>query len=190
MTFLENKKIFLSLVDEYALDNKLLTEDDDIPSKVALLYAPAYQELADHRTTSKLKTIDVVATGEGYSENTLPKCKQIKNVTVLDENNAKIAGDYYFLGDTKIFLSNSITAKYIIEYIPFLELITEETEDEFELEIDQDLQGILPYLVASDLLKTDPSANYQAFEQVLNRKLQKVLGSKRGISVNITEGEF
>lgn len=191
MTYLENKKIFLSLVDEYAPDSKFFTEDDDIPSKVAWLYAPAYQEMADEKTSLKLKTIEVTETnGEmGYEEYSLPKCKQIKSVVVLDENNNKITGDFYYLGE-KIYISNATTAKYVIEYVPFLTLISEETEDDFELEIDQDLQAILPYIVASDLLKTDPSANYQAFEQVLNRKLQKLNTSKKGISVNIAEGEF
>lgn len=191
MTFLENKKIFLSLVDEYAPDNQYFTEDDDIPSKVAWLYAPAYQELADEKTSLKMKTIEVTATtgNIGYEEFSLPKCKQVKKVVALDENNNKISADYYFLGE-KIFISNSKTAKYIIEYIPFLTLIDAETEDDFELEIDQDLQAILPYIVAADLLKTDPSANYKAFEQVLNRKLQRFNSNKKGISVNITEGEL
>lgn len=191
MTYLENKKIFLSLVDEYAPDSKFLTEDDDIPIKVAKLYAPAYQELADEKTPLKLKMIEVTASvgATGYDAYSLPKCKQIKSVVALDENNNKITGDYFYLGE-KIYIGNGKTAKYVIEYIPFLTLIDEETEDDFELEIDQDLQAILPYMVAADLLKTDPSANYQAFEQVLNRKLQKLNRSKKGISVNITEGEF
>ena len=72
MTFLENKKIFLSLVDEYAPDNELLTEDDDIPIKVAWLYAPAYEELASRDNTLKTKEISIETSGEGYTEYSMP----------------------------------------------------------------------------------------------------------------------
>ena len=190
MTLLENIKIFLSLVDEYAPDNQLLTEDDDIPTKVKWLYNPAYQEMADWKTNTITTTITVTASGQGYSEHQLPNCKQIKKIICLDENNRKINGDYFYKTDTIIYISNEITGKYVIEYVPFLTVITENTVDGFELEIPQDLQGILPYIVASDLLKTDPSANWQAFEKVLQRKLQNLNTSRKGISVTITEGEL
>lgn len=190
MTLIENIKVFLALVDEYAPDNQFLTEDDDIPSKVRLLYNPAYQELADWKTDSKMKKIEVVASGSGYTEYSLPDCKQIKKIMCVDENNNQISGDYYNTTDTKIMISNSITATYMIEYTPYLEMITESTPDNFDLEISQDLQAILPYIVASDLLKTDPSANWQAFDKVLQRKLKNLNLSKKGISVNITEGEL
>ena len=61
----------------------------------------------------------------------------------------------------------------MIEYVPYLSVITDDTEDEFELEIDQDLQMILPYKVASDLFKTDPGEDWTAFEKEYQRRLQK-----------------
>ena len=69
-------------------------------------------------------------------------------------------------------------------------VINDETEDEFELEIDQDAQMFLPYLVANDYLKTDPSANYTAFFKEFQRKLQDFDTRKKGIMVQITEGEL
>ena len=115
--------------------------------------------------------------------------KDIQSILCLIENNNKISADYYTLGK-KIYVSNSAVGRYIIEYTPFFQVITDQTPDDFELEISQDLQGVLPYLVASDLLKTDPSANWQAFEKVLQRKLESLNTAKKGISVNITEGEI
>ena len=192
MTLLENKKMFLALVDEYAPDNTELTEDDDIPVKYKNLYGVAYQRLADMKTTLKTKNYSITATTgtTGYEEYSLPEYKQLKNVYVLDENNNKISGDYYFLGDKKIMISNSKTATYVVEYVPWLEIITEDTDDDFELEIDQDLQTVLPYIVAADLLKTDPSANYVAFEKEYMSMMQNITTSKKGISINITEGEL
>ena len=56
MTYGENKKIFFSLIDEYAPNTEFFTEDEDARTKCANLYAPAYQELADFRTRRKLQT--------------------------------------------------------------------------------------------------------------------------------------
>ena len=186
MTFKENKKIFLSLVDEYAPNIELLTEDEDIDIKCALLYAPAYQELADYKTRKKLKEIEVSKSKtSGYERYKLPQCKQIKNIIGMDTNNNKISVDYYTLGEY-IYISNSMDCKVVIEYVPFLTLI----DDDFELEIDQDLQAILPYKVASDLFKTDPGEDYTAFEKEYQRRLANINTSTMGINVNITEGEF
>ena len=69
-------------------------------------------------------------------------------------------------------------------------LINDETEDDFELEIDQAAQMLLPYLVANDLIKTDPSANYTAFFREFQRKMQEFDTRKKGIMVKITEGEL
>ena len=190
MTYLENKKIFLSLVDEYAPNTKFFTVDEDIQIKCALLYAPAYQELADFRTRKKVKEIEVSKSDiEGYEKVKLPKCKQIKKIIGMDENNNKKSVDHYILGEY-IYVSNKENSKIVIEYIPFLNLINEETEDDFELEIDQDLQAILPYKVASDLFKTDPGEDYTAFEKEYQRRLANINTSTMGINVNITEGEF
>ena len=192
MTYLENKKIFFSLIDEYAPNNQFFTEDEDARTKCAMLYAPAYQELADFRTRKKLKEYEITkATGTtyGYEQYKLPKGKQIKRIVGMDEYNNKLSIDYYTLGEN-IYISNSKSGRLVIEYVPFLTLIDENTEDDFELEIDQDLQAILPYKVASDLFKTDPGEDYTAFEKEYQRKLSNINTSNFGISVNITEGEL
>lgn len=154
MTYLENKKIFFSLIDEYAPNNQFFTEDEDAKTKCANLYAPAYQELADFRTRKKIKQYEIEGDSKGYEELSLPKCKQIKQIIGTDKDNNKVSLDYYTLGEKLYVNKKDVTVK--IEYVPFLEIITDDTPDDFELEIDQDLQMILPYKVASDLFKTDP----------------------------------
>jgi hypothetical protein len=42
-------------------------------------------------------------------------------------------------------------------------MIDETTPDDFELEIPQNLQTALPYLVAADLFKTDPRTRLDSF---------------------------
>ena len=191
MTFGENKKIFMALCDEYAPNNNFFTDDEDIQEKCALLYAPAYEELSTYRTTPKLKQVEVSKYEDkpGFEVIKMPNSKRIKSVTSLDEFNNTSNGEYKILGNN-IYLSNKQNYTYFIEYVPFLEMITEETEDDFELELDQDLEMILPYIVASDLFKTDPGQDYTPFERVLQRKLQLLSSNKMGMSANISEGVF
>lgn len=165
MTYGENKKIFVSLCDEYAPNNTFFTDDEDIQMKCALLYASPYEELSNYKTIPKLKEIAVskYTDTQGYEKVKMPNCKKIKSITVLDEyNNPLSEGDYKILGDY-LYLSNVDNLTYVVEYIPYLEPITEETDDDFELEIPQELQAILPYMVASDLFKTDPRTRLDSF---------------------------
>lgn len=190
MTFLENKKQFFALIDEYAPNNQFFTDDEDARIKVANLYALAYPEVADLRPKRKTREYEISKSeNEGYEENSLPKCKLIRTIVALDEYNNKSGIDYYTLGD-KIYFSNKEDKRVVLEYEPFVTTITDETEDDFMLEIDEDLQALLPYKVASDLFKTDPGEDYTAFEKEYQRRLQMVRGSKFGISANILEGEF
>lgn len=192
MTYGENKKLFMALCDEYAPNNNYFTDDEDIQIKCALLYAAPYEELSNYRTTPKLKEIQIskYTDTQGYEKVKMPDCKKINSISVLDENNNPSPyGSYRVLGDF-LYLSNEDNLTYIVEYIPYLTMIDESTSDDFMLEIPQDLQTILPYLVASDLFKTDPGQDWTAFEQALNRKLQMINYHKMGPSANIKEGDF
>ena len=48
MTLEENKKIALSLIEEYSPTNQMLTDDEDISTRLNLIYAPNYQELSQN----------------------------------------------------------------------------------------------------------------------------------------------
>lgn len=192
MTYGENKKLFMALCDEYAPDNNYFTDDEDIQIKCALLYAAPYEELSNYRTEPKLKEVEVSKYDEvqGYERVKMPDCKKVLSVSVLDEyNNPSTVGDYRILGDY-LYLSNADNLRYVIEYTPYLTMITEETPDDFELEIPQNLQTVLPYMVAADLFKTDPGQDWTAFERVLNRMLQSINLKKTGASASVKEGDF
>lgn len=112
---------------------------------------------------------------------------QLKRVIALDENNIEMSSDYKIIGK-KIYLNKNIDAKYILEYYAYPTEITEETQDDFYLELDQDAQMILPYAVANDILKVDPSSDYTAFLAEYKRKLE-MLDTRRAMpSIVIEEG--
>lgn len=192
MTLGENKKICLALIEEYVKTNEKLTDDTDIQDRINLLYAPAYQELAQAKKIIKTKTLkeiqDEVSEEEGYEEFSLPSnLYQLRKVVAWDKNGEDVSPDFKRLGN-KIYINRSSNAQYIIEYYIYPSVITETTSDKFMLEIDQDAQMILPYQVANDILKVDPSADYTAFMAEYQRKLQ-ALDSRRDIAtITVEEG--
>lgn len=110
---------------------------------------------------------------------------QLKRVIALNEKNIEVESDYNVIGK-KIYVSKESNAKYILEYYAYPSVITEETKDDFYLEIDQDVQLILPYAVANDILKVDPSSDYTAFLAEYKRKLE-ALDTRKAIPSIIAE---
>lgn len=117
MTVLDVKKQFLALIDEYAPENKVFTEDEDADIKFKTLLGIAYQFIANKKPIQKTKDLNHTYTGENeYVEYSLPNMKQLREVIVQDENNKLTSGDYYFVGDKKIFINKNSNAKYLIVY--------------------------------------------------------------------------
>jgi len=190
MTILDVKKQFLSLIDEYAPETIKFTEDEDADRKFKTLLGIAYQAMANKKPICKTKNLNHEYTGENkYKEYSLPTMKQLRGIIVQDENNKLVSGDYYFVGEKKIFINQNSNATYTVEYFADPEIINDETDDEFEFEIAQDAQFFLAYKVADDILKTDPSANYSAFSNEYQRLLQDFDTRTKGIMVEIEEGE-
>lgn len=190
MTLGENKKICLALIEEYVKTNTKLTDDEDIQDRINLLYAPAYQELSQTKKIIKTKTLKEISgtTETGYEEFTLPaNMYQLRKVVAWDKDGNDVTPEYKILGK-KIYISKKSDAQYIIEYYIYPSVIAEDTPDDFMLELDQDVQMILPYQVANDILKVDPSADYTAFLSEYQRK-KEALDSRREIAtISVEEG--
>lgn len=168
----------------------MLTDDEDIATRLNLVYSTNYQELSQNKKILKTKTLrDITGeTEKGFEELSLPSdMYQLKRVIALDKDNIEVEADYKTIGK-KIYLNKNIDAKYILEYYAYPTVITETTEDEFYLEIDQDAQMILPYAVANDILKVDPSSDYSAFLAEYKRKLESLDTRRIMPSVVIEEG--
>lgn len=168
----------------------MLTDDEDIATRLNLVYSTNYQELSQNKKILKTKVLREISgqTENGYEEMSLPfDMYQLKRVIALDEDNIEVQADYKPIGK-KIYLSRNIDAKYILEYYAYPTTITEETDDEFYLELDQDAQMILPYAVANDILKVDPSSDYSAFLAEYKRKLEALDIRRIMPSVVIEEG--
>lgn len=167
----ENKKIMLGLIEEYAPTNTMLTEDEDIYNRLNLVYSTNYQLLSQKKKILKTKKIEVTTNSDVNLEASLPSdLYQLKRVVGLDEYNNRKDIKFDVIGK-KIYLKQEI-GKYIIEYYAYPTTILTDTEDDFELEIDSDAQAVLPYMVADDILKVDPSSDYTAFKIRYEQMLQ------------------
>ena len=192
MTYGENKKITLALIEEYSQNMNEKTEDEDIALRLPFIYNLAYKELAMIKKIVATKTYSEIPDEQKqdrYTPYNLPSdLYQIKNVVTLDEDNKPINADYYTI-QNKIYINDNSNGKTVLEYYKYPQEINEETTDDFYLEIDEDVQGILPYKVADDILKTDPSADYTAFATEYQRKLQ-ILDTRKNIpAVTLKEPE-
>lgn len=177
MTLENNKKITLGLIEEYSPTNEYLTDDEDIRNRLNLVYAPNYQHLATIKKILKTKTINVSETQDSNGEYRLPMdMYQFKRIVGLDSNNNEISPVFKIIGN-KIYIKQN-QGTYIIEYYAYPTDIEGNTEGSFELELDQDAQNVLPYLVANDILKTDPSADYSSFYREYQNRTEVLLNSK------------
>lgn len=193
MTYGENKKLTLALIEEYAPDLVKKTEDDDIALRLPFLYQLVYQELAMTKKIIATKLYNEIPDEnkkDKYTAYSLPAdLYQIKNVYALDKNNKPITAEYYTI-NKKIYLNDNIPGSTILEYYKYPQDINEETMDDFYLELDNDAQALLPYKVADDILKTDPSADYTAFATEYQRKLQLLDTRKNIPTVVLNEPEY
>lgn len=183
MTYGENKKITLALIEEYTPNNNTYTEDEDIARRLPFLYNLAYKELAQTKKIIATKTYSEITEEnktDRYTSYSLPSdLYQIKNIFVQDSDNKQINADYYIVNN-KIYINDNTPGNTILEYYKYPQEINEETEEDFYLELDNDAQSLLPYKVADDILKTDPSSDYTAFATEYQRKLQ-ALDTRRNI---------
>lgn len=177
MTLQDNKKITLGLIEEYSPNNQYLTDDEDIRNRLNLVYEPNYQYLATIKKILKTKTITISETQDAKGEYSLPMdMYQFKRIVGFDSNNNEISPTFNIVGN-KIYIKQT-EGKYIIEYYAYPTDINTDTSDNFELEIDQDAQNVLPYMVANDILKVDPSADYTAFYREYQNRVEVLINSK------------
>lgn len=171
MTLEENKKICLGLIEEYSPTNKLLTDDEDIQARLNLVYSPNYQYLSQKKKILSSKKYEIAEDSEGFEQFSLPSnMYQFIRLIRLGENNERKSLAYDIIGK-KLYIKRE-KGTYVLEFYAYPEVITLETKDDFELEIDQDAQLILPYAVANDILKVDPSADYTSFYNEYQKRLE------------------
>lgn len=162
MTLLDIKKKTLQLIEEIA-EGENLTNDPDIGAKLNSVINQVQFELARMKKIPAHKELEVTK-GEVFDLNTLDNFYQLRLL--------RFNGDYELVESMATFGEDGTAVFY---YYKYPEAITDDTKDDYTFELSQDALEILPYGVASDLLKSDVSTNYGAiFSQRYEIMLQRL----------------
>lgn len=128
---------------------------------------------------AKFSGITTVPAYQKYLEYELPS--DFYQMNLVTYRGSKLE-DYKRIGN-KILIPSSYIGEVVVNYYKYPTKIDDETSDDFVLELNPEALTILPYYVASDVLKSDVSANYTAFEAKYNAKLE-ILNSTKSEETN------
>lgn len=148
MTLEDMKTKVYSLIEEYSEDADDLTEDEDLAVKMNSVINQIQNEL------SRLKKIPAYITYEGKKGDIIRLDDIVSDIYQL--NHVKDVNVNIF--DNQIEFNEDGTLK--IYYYKYPTQIDQDTDDGQELDLSVDVLEIMPYGVASDLLKSDVSSNY------------------------------
>lgn len=149
MTLTEMKKKVLRLIEEINPNSELLTDDPDIANKINDVINQIQNELARIKKIPGRDELEVEK-DEEYDLSDIDRNIYQLNIVTGVENT--------IIGNTIIFNQNG-TAK--VYYYKYPKQITFDTVgDDFKFELSTDVLEIMPYGVAGDLLKSDPSTQY------------------------------
>lgn len=171
MTLTEQKSRVLSLIEELDPTNAYLTDDEDIQRKINYVIQMFQVELVTTvRGILTSASVDFVE-DESYDLKTLTGFYKLRELD-LDCRNI----------DTIIIPNETVTET--VYYYKYPTAITDETEDDdYVFELDDDLLEIMPYGVAGELLKTDPSVNYKDYT---NKYLELKAQASKNIVPNVS----
>ena len=170
MKLKEIKEQTYRLIEELSEDTaQQLTDDPDYEKKINTCINIILNELArikpiHAKTTYNTETSE---TGNVYNfPSTMYKVFKIKGCE-YEINGKEITFDENYKGEVEIY------------YYKYPTIIEEDTDDDtYEFEIDQDALEIMPFGVAGDMLKSDPSTNYGAYYSSRYNELKQMLDSR------------
>lgn len=190
MTLKEMKIKTFSLIEEYYPEKADLAEDTDVLYKINGVVNSIQLDLMKYR---KINASQEITIGEKDSrtinlKETLEECYQIKLIN-LDED-----VDYKMPNDDTLILPDTYTGTFNIYYYKYPTLVeinfegetNEEKEknrlaedEDYEFELDTDLLEIMPYGIASDLLKMDMISNYGRYFDEKYRELKNTIDPRK-----------
>lgn len=171
MTLEEMKIKVLSMIEEYNENTELLTDDEDISSKLNHVINQIQNELARFKKIHAYKELNVL---EGQEMALTDIDKNIYQLNVVRGVNIDTIAD-------RIIFEEEGTAK--VYYFKYPTQINDETDDDFVFELSTDVLEIMPYGVAGDLLKSDVSSNYGAIYSARYKEMIQQLDGRYGMGM-------
>ena len=184
MTLGDMKKKTLELIEEISTGTEL-TDDPDIAAKINTVTNQIQYELARIKKIPRYKEFTVDINTKNTYDFTDIQGDDFNKVYQID----KVSGIDFDLvaNDTIIKCNESGTMK--VEYFVYPLRINETTEDSYIFELSDDVQEIMPYGIAADLLKSDVSNAYGNVYANRYEQLKSQLDPRYAMgSIYISEG--
>lgn len=180
MTLKEIKEQVYRLIEELSEDTtEHLTDDPDYEKKINTCINIVQNELARIKKIPA-KLVYNTETSETGNVYTMPDTMyQLDKAIGCDYNviGREVTFDENYKGDVEIY------------YYKYPAIITEDTDDDtYTFELDQDALEVLPFGVAGDMLKSDPSTNYGAYYSSRYNELKQMLDSRLTNGMIIIDG--
>ena len=169
MTLGDVIKKIVKLLEEYDENGENYTSDQDIEGKIKESIDDIQVELSQIKKIPAL--LEVELTGEN---NIIDKPKDMYRIKRIRECKFEVLNN-------KIKFEDGYKGKINVYYYKFPEVINEDTDNDYVMELERDAIACLVYGVASAILKADVSANYSVYEY----KYQEM---KQMLSNNVTDG--
>ena len=164
MTLGQAKAMAMKLMDEYMVDTPP-TDDEETLAKLNSMFQAAQIFVCTIKPLEKYFIIEHPQSDTIFNEYDLPK--DFYQAFLVRDAQGNGYGQVEF-HEPKLMITDQTAQTIRVDYYAYPTEITDDTPDDYEFELTQDAQQVLPYAVVSDLLKTDPSAYYTAFEVKFN----------------------
>lgn len=152
--------------EEETTENIDLTDDPDYQKKINDCINIVQNELARIKPIHAMTTYN---TETSQTENVYTYGSDVRQVY-------KVVGcDYDVIGKQIIFDEDYKGEVKIYYYKYPTEIAEDEDDDTYVFELDQDALEVMPFGVAGDMLKSDPSTNYGAYYSTRYNELKQML---------------
>lgn len=197
MTAKEMKIKTFSLIEEYYPERTELADDQDVIYKIngvinsIMLDLMKYREIPakySYTLNENNKTLALSSIPDFYQLNTIPDIEYnvVGNIEIIfnteDLELPKEITIYYYKYPSLMDLTFEATSTQTKEEV------SAEYDESFEIELDLDLQEIMPYGIASDLLKNDMISGYGRYFYERYTELKGLIDSRKTQSMAIITG--
>lgn len=166
MKLIEMKKKVYKLIEEIDSNSSDLTNDPDYAEKINTCINMIQNELA------RIKKIPDKMVYDTTNGNIYELDSEVYQVYKVPECMYQIFGN-------EIHFEDNYKGKATIYYYKYPTQITDKTDDtKYEFELSQDALEIMPFGVAGDMLKSDPSTSYGQIYSNRYNELKQYLDSR------------
>ena len=197
MTAKEMKIKTFSLIEEYYPERAELADDQDVIYKINGVINSIMLDLMKYRKIPAKYSYELKEDNTSLALSSIPDFYQLNTIPDIEYN---VVGNIEIIFNTEdLELPKEITI-YYYKYPSLMDLTFEATstqtkeevsaeyDESFEIELDLDLQEIMPYGIASDLLKNDMISGYGRYFYERYTELKGLIDSRKTQGMAIIAG--